>query len=62
MVPTIRKPFDEHVEGLVSENSRGDKTPLELFLDGIRGWQAHLRGRLDDGKPFSEIVCVREMP
>jgi hypothetical protein len=25
-------------EGLISEESRGDWTPLELFLAGIRGW------------------------
>ncbi len=23
---------------------------IELFLDGIRGWEAGLRRRLDDGK------------
>jgi hypothetical protein len=31
-----RKPVDENVEGLLSEKSRGDWTPLELFLGGIR--------------------------
>jgi hypothetical protein len=29
----------------------GDWTPLELFLAGIRGWEAGLRRRIDDGKP-----------
>jgi hypothetical protein len=24
-------------------HSRGDKTPLELFLAGVRGWEAGLR-------------------
>jgi hypothetical protein len=36
LVPTMRKPFDILAEGLVSKNSRGDWTPLELFLAGIR--------------------------
>jgi hypothetical protein len=38
LVPEIRKPFDARAEGLVSENSRGDKTAIELFVDGVRGW------------------------
>jgi hypothetical protein len=25
-------------EGLISEKGRGDWTPLELFLAGVRGW------------------------
>ena len=28
---------------------RGDKTPLELFLAGIRGWETGLRRQLDAG-------------
>jgi hypothetical protein len=35
----MRKPFDVLVEGLVSEKSRGDKTAIELFLVGVRGWE-----------------------
>jgi hypothetical protein len=34
--------------------SRGDKTAIELFIAGIRGWQAGLRRRLDDGN------CVQD--
>jgi len=49
-----RKPFGVLAEGLISENSRGDWTPLELFLAGIRGWEAGLRRRIDDGKPLSD--------
>ncbi len=30
--------------------NRGDKTPLELFIAGIRTWEGHLRRRMDDGK------------
>lgn len=33
----MKKPFDVLAEGFVSEKSRGDKTPLELFLAGISG-------------------------
>jgi hypothetical protein len=32
------KPFDMLVEGRTSKDSRGDKTPLELFLSGVQGW------------------------
>jgi hypothetical protein len=33
----MKKPFDVVAEGLSSEKSRGDWTPLELFLAGVRG-------------------------
>jgi hypothetical protein len=33
---------------VVCDSSRGDKTPLELFMAGIQGWEAGLRRRLDD--------------
>ena len=36
----MRKPFDVLAEGLLSENSRGDKTAIELFLAGVREHQA----------------------
>jgi hypothetical protein len=32
----MKKPFDVLAEGLISEESRGDWTPLELFLAGTR--------------------------
>ena len=50
LVPTMRKPFDVLAEGLVSENSRGDKTPLELFIAGIQGWEAELRRQFENRK------------
>jgi hypothetical protein len=53
LVGTTRKPFDVLAEGLAPEKSRGDWTPLELFLAGVRGWKACLQqliGRLADGK------------
>jgi hypothetical protein len=37
------KPFDVLVEGLISEISRGDWTPLELFIAGVQTWQARLQ-------------------
>jgi hypothetical protein len=39
----MRKPFNALAEGLVSENSRGDKTAIELFIAGVRPWEAGLR-------------------
>jgi hypothetical protein len=54
LVPEIRKPFDVLAEGLLSEKSRGDQTAIELFLAGIRGWEAEPRRRFDDGKPLSD--------
>jgi hypothetical protein len=50
----MRKPFDVLAEGLVSEKSRGDKTPLELFVAGVRGWEGHLRNQVRNGSPFLE--------
>jgi len=38
----MRRPFNALAEGLVSENSRGDKTAIELFLASVRGWEAGL--------------------
>ena len=40
--------------GLCGKKSRGDKTPLELFLTGLQGWEGGLRqfvstGRTDAG-------------
>jgi hypothetical protein len=46
LVPEIRKPFDVLAEGLLSEKSRGDWTPLELFIVGVRGWDAAVRGAM----------------
>ena len=33
----------------MSPRSRGDKTAIELFIAGIRGWEAGLRRCLNDG-------------
>jgi hypothetical protein len=34
----LRKAFDVLAEGLLSENSRGDWIPIELFVQGIERW------------------------
>jgi hypothetical protein len=46
----MRKPFDILAEGLSSENSRGDKTAIELFIAGVRGWEAGWQRRMDGRK------------
>ena len=46
----MRKPFNVLAEGLVSEKSRDNKTPLELFIADVRGWEAGLRRLMGDGK------------
>jgi hypothetical protein len=48
LVRELRKPFDVLAEGLLSEKSRGDKTAIELFVTGIRGWEAGLRRQVGD--------------
>jgi hypothetical protein len=40
------KPFDALAERVVSKDSRGDWTPLELFLAEVRGWEARLACKL----------------
>jgi hypothetical protein len=49
-VPAMRKPFDVLAEGLLSEKSRGDRTPLELFIAGVGGWEGHLRWQFENSK------------
>jgi hypothetical protein len=46
----MRKPFDVLAEGLISQQSRGNKTAIELFLAGVRRWEAGLWRQMDDGK------------
>jgi hypothetical protein len=38
-----RKPFDVLAEGLQLWKVRGDGTPVELFVDGIRAWEPGIR-------------------
>jgi hypothetical protein len=46
LVPTMRKPFDLIAEGLVSTETRGDWTRLELFAEGVAGLDASLKQRI----------------
>jgi hypothetical protein len=50
-IRVTRKPFDVLAEGLISKNNRGDKTPLELFVASVRGWEAAVRRRMTDEMP-----------
>jgi hypothetical protein len=43
LVPQVRKPFDALAEGLLSQTSRGDRTPIELVVEGIRAWEPGIR-------------------
>jgi hypothetical protein len=54
-VPRKKKPFDVLIEGLCSGTIRGNWTPLELFIAGVRGWEACPR-RLDDGKLVGHVT------
>jgi hypothetical protein len=40
LVPTMRKPFDVLVEGLLLKESEGNRTPMELFFAGVRCWDS----------------------
>jgi hypothetical protein len=50
------KPTAENDDGLCVSLNQGDKTAIELFIAGVRGWEGHLR-RLDDGKPAGWQGC-----
>jgi hypothetical protein len=39
----MNKPFDVFAEGLVSRNSRGDWTRLELFQTGVACWELQVK-------------------
>ena len=56
LVPTIRNPLNVLAKGLIAKKDRGDKTQLELFVAGVRGWEAYPRRRLDDGKPVGKVT------
>ena len=52
----MRKPFDVLAEGLLSKNSRGDWTPLELFLAGVRSWAGGLQ------RPCARLIWKLRAP
>ena len=47
LCPVTSKPFDVLIEGLQSQTSRGDSTPIELFLEGVRVWEPEIHLLLD---------------
>ena len=49
LVVEKRKPFDELAKRPQIQLSRGDKTAIELFRQGLDGWDAGLRRRMDNG-------------
>jgi hypothetical protein len=51
LVPTIRKPFDVLAEGLLVSSSRADRTPIELFCEGVGCWEAYLQRLTDAANP-----------
>jgi hypothetical protein len=42
-INSSKKPTDGKGDEPLQESSRGDWTPLELFIAGLRGWEAGLR-------------------
>jgi hypothetical protein len=50
LCPEMRKPFDVLAEGLRVSSSRGDKTPIELFIAGVQGWEAGPRRHFESSK------------
>ena len=44
LIPS-KKPFDVLAERLISKKSRGDRTAIELFRQGVAGWDAESRRR-----------------
>ena len=53
---TKRKPVDALIEGLCSETSRRESTPIELFLAGVRVWEFGIRRSLST-KAVQEAEC-----
>jgi hypothetical protein len=46
LCPTIRKPFDVLVEGPLFGKSGGNRTPMELFVAGLRDWDLEIHQEL----------------
>jgi hypothetical protein len=45
-----RKSFDVLVEGRFLKTSGEDRTAIELFIAGVRGWDTDLRQQIDEGR------------
>ena len=48
---SMKMPAAKNDDRFIFENSRGDKTPLELFVAGVRGWEAAVRRRMTGEMP-----------
>ena len=46
----VENPPPLQAVGFQETSSGEDRTPFELFIAGVRGWEADLRRRLDEGK------------
>ncbi len=44
----IKKPFDVLAEGLSVSFSRDNRTAIELFRQGLNGWDAGLKRQFDN--------------
>jgi hypothetical protein len=42
LVPEMRKPFGLRAKGLLKKDHREFRTPVELFLAGVAGWEPHV--------------------
>jgi DNA invertase Pin-like site-specific DNA recombinase len=49
LICQIRKPFDVLAEGLLVQQSRDNKTAIELFLSGLLGWETAMRSMVQGG-------------
>jgi hypothetical protein len=43
LCPTMRKPLDVLAEVLISKQSGGNRTPIELFVSGLANWEASIQ-------------------
>lgn len=51
--PSVRSRFDVLAKGPALLKSRGDRMPIELFMEGVRVWEPGIR-RLLSAKAVSE--------
>jgi hypothetical protein len=42
--------LQRNVNAMPLQHSRGDRTPLELFIAGVGGWEGHLRRQFENSK------------
>ena len=54
LVSKEKQPADMQCDGLLILTSREDRTPIELFIAGVRGWEVGLRSQFENGTSLSE--------